>query len=144
GDKEAADDVAGGGDDGDGAENRREIGFVFASENDGADDRDGVEGIGEGHERSVEKRGDAANDFKSDESSERENVEAGDQVQLHLCASLGGQHGQLEKFAEADVDDFAGLSEERIANDLVGGVELEFSVFDEVKKEGGQVARVHL
>src|SRR5260221_430311 len=61
-----------------------------------------------------------------------------------LCPSLGGQGWQLEKFAEASVDDFAGLSEEGVANDFVAGVELGLAVFDEEEKEGGEVARVHL
>src|SRR6266851_4326102 len=64
--------------------------------------------------------------------------------QLHLCASLGGQHGQLKKFAEAGVDHFAGLREEGVANDFVGGVELEFSIFHKVDQESGEIARVHL
>src|SRR6267378_4516262 len=64
--------------------------------------------------------------------------------QLHLCASLGGQHGQLKKFAEAGVDHFAGVREERVANDFVGGVELQLAVFDEVEQEGSEIARVHL
>src|ERR1700686_948117 len=96
GDQEAADDVAGGGDDGDGAEDGGELAFMFAGENDGADYGDGVERVGEGHQRRVEKRGDAANNFKSDKSGERENVEAGDQVQLHLSPPLVANAGNLK------------------------------------------------
>src|SRR4029077_2984716 len=136
--------VAGGGDNGDGAKNRGELALVFAGQNDGADHGDGVERVGEGHQRGVQQRGNAANDFKSDESGEHENVKAGDQVQLHLCPSFGGQGWQLEKFAEAGVDHFAGLREQRVANDFVGGVELQLAIFDEVDEEGGEVARVHL
>src|SRR4029077_9629459 len=136
--------VAGGGDDGDGAENGGELALVFAGQNDGADHGDGVERVGEGHQRGVQQWGNAANDFKSDESGEHENVKAGDQVQLHLCPSFGGQGWQLEKFAEAGVDHFAGLREQRVANDFVGGVELQLAIFDEVDEEGGKVARIHL
>src|SRR5467141_2387480 len=64
--------------------------------------------------------------------------------QLHLCPSLGGQHGQFKKFAEAGVDPCAGVREDRVANDFVGGVELQLAVFDKVDQERGEVARVHL
>src|SRR5229473_5241571 len=93
GDQEAADDVAGGGDDGDGAENRGEIALVFAGENDSANYGDGVQRVGEGHQRGVQQRGYAANDFKSDEGGEHENVQAGDQVQLHVVLLDGEKEG---------------------------------------------------
>ena len=80
GDEEAADDVAGGGDDGDGAENRGEIGLVFTGQDDGADDGDGVEGVGQRHQRRVKQRRDAADDFESDECGQHENVKAGEQI----------------------------------------------------------------
>src|SRR5271155_31775 len=83
GDEEAADDVAGGGDDGEGAEDGGESAAMFAGEDDGADDGDGVERVGEGHERGVQQRSDLADDFKTNESGEHENVEAGEQIHLH-------------------------------------------------------------
>src|SRR5580698_10331597 len=94
GDDEAADDVAGGGDDGDGAEDGGEIGFVFTGENDGADNGDGVERVGERHQRRVKQRRDAANDFESDECGQHENVEACEQIQLHCgVSSLAARAG---------------------------------------------------
>src|SRR5260370_13380381 len=60
---------------------------VFTCENDGADDGDGVERVGQGHQGCVQQRGNAADDFKSDKRSQHENVEAGKQIQLHDFAS---------------------------------------------------------
>ena len=45
---------------------------------DGADDRDGVEGIGKRHERRVEQRRDSPDDLKSDEGRQHKNVESVD------------------------------------------------------------------
>ncbi len=94
GDDEAADDVAGGGDDGDGAEDRGEIGFVFTGEDDGADDGDGVESVGERHQWRVKQRRDAADDFESDECGQHEDVKASEQIQLHFgVSSLAARAG---------------------------------------------------
>ena len=75
------------------AENGGEIGFVFAGQDDGADDGDGVERVGEGHQRSVQQRRDAADDFKADECGQHENVKAGEQVQLHCGVSSSDSSG---------------------------------------------------
>src|SRR3984957_8136902 len=83
GDQESANDVAGGGDDGERAEDGGERAAMFSGEDDGADDGDGVERVGEGHERGVQQRGDLANDFETYESREHENVKAGEQIHLH-------------------------------------------------------------
>src|SRR6266403_5170150 len=61
-----------------------------------------------------------------------------------LCASRGGQCGQLEKFAEARVHYFAALGEQSFANDVVLGIDLKLAVFDHQQKKRGEVARVHL
>src|SRR5258708_26251491 len=63
------------------------MGGGFNGENDGADDGDGVERVGQGHQGRVQQRGNAADDFKSDKRSQHENVEAGKQIQLHDFAS---------------------------------------------------------
>jgi hypothetical protein len=56
---------------------------MFAREDDGADHGDGVESVGKGHEWSVQQRSDLADDFKTYESGQHENVKAGEQVHLH-------------------------------------------------------------
>jgi hypothetical protein len=46
---------------------------MFAHEHDGANDRDGVQGIGQRHKRSVQKGRDPPDYFESDETGEHEN-----------------------------------------------------------------------
>src|SRR5713101_9238573 len=76
GDDEAADDVAGGGHYGDGAEDYGEGALVLASQNNGADDGDGVQRVGEGHERRVQQGRDAANHFETNETRHHEDEKA--------------------------------------------------------------------
>jgi hypothetical protein len=77
GDDEAAHDVAGGGNDGHRAEKGGQRGFMFARQNDRADHRNRVQGVGQGHQRSVQQRRNAANHFESDECRKHEHVQTG-------------------------------------------------------------------
>src|SRR5258708_704163 len=63
------------------------MGVVFTCKNDGADNSDGIERVGQRHQGGVQKRGNAAYDFKSDKRGQHENVEAGKQIQLHDFAT---------------------------------------------------------
>src|SRR5260221_12151463 len=72
GDEEPADHIAGGSNDGDDAQDRRERALLFADQDNGADDRDGVESIGQRHERSMQQRRNVADDLESDEGRQHE------------------------------------------------------------------------
>src|SRR2546423_1782172 len=61
---------------------------------------------------------------------------------LHLRGSFGGEGGQGKEFAEAGVDDFAGLGEQSFADVVVAGVELELAFFYEGLKECCEIAGV--
>ena len=67
GDEESAHDVAGGGDDRDRAEDRRQRALCRARQDDGADHRDGVERVGQRHQRRVQQGRDPPDHLKPDE-----------------------------------------------------------------------------
>src|SRR5208282_1664233 len=89
GNEEAADDVAGGGDDGDESEDGGELAFMPAHEHDGTDDRDRVQGVGERHQGCVQQGRNPANHFKSDEAGEHKNKKRVDQVGSAVHLSSG-------------------------------------------------------
>src|SRR5258707_12590260 len=78
GDEKPANDVDGGGDDGQHSQDERQLAFVTADQNDGADYSDGVESVGDGHQRGVQERRDALDDFKADEAGQHEYEETVD------------------------------------------------------------------
>src|SRR5579864_4115757 len=92
GDEKSSNHIAGGGDDGDHAQDRRKRALLFADEDDGTDDGDGVEGVGERHQRRVEQGRDVADDFEADEGCEHEYEEGVDDV---------GRHGVSSQFSVA-------------------------------------------
>src|SRR5580704_6374349 len=90
GDQKAADDIAGCGDDGDGAKDGGEPALAFANQNDRAHDRDRVQCVGQRHQRRVQQRRNPANHFESDESCQHEDVKAGQEIHFHQAAPPAG------------------------------------------------------
>src|ERR1700722_10319724 len=95
GDKEAADDVAGGGDDGDGAKHGGQCGLMFSRQENCSDYGDGVESVRERHQRRVQERRHAANYLQADECGQQKHIGAGEEVHFHrqavsLCAATRG------------------------------------------------------
>src|SRR5580698_668418 len=84
GDEKSSDHVAGGGDDGDDSQDGREGALLFADQDDRADYGDGIESVGQRHQRSVEQRRDVADDFESDECRQHEDEQRVDQIGTHM------------------------------------------------------------
>ncbi len=60
-----------------------ERGFVPPGDDDGGDHHDGVQRVGERHQRRMQQRRDALDHFKSDEAGENEYKKIGDEVRRH-------------------------------------------------------------
>src|SRR5712692_522902 len=60
---------------------------VLTGKNNGADHGDGIERVGQRHQGCVQKRRNTPYDFESDKRGQHENVEAGEQIQLHDFAT---------------------------------------------------------
>ncbi len=84
GDEESADHVAGGGDDGDDPKHGCESALLLAHQDNCADDGDGVESVGQRHERRMQQGRDVADDFESDEGRQHEYEKRVDQVGTHV------------------------------------------------------------
>src|SRR5580700_3103804 len=84
GDEKSADYVARGGDDGDHSQDSREGAFLFAHQNNCADDGYGIEGVGQRHEGSVQQWRHVADHFESDESRQHEDEQRVDQIGTHV------------------------------------------------------------
>src|SRR5260370_18222954 len=61
--------------------------MVLTGHNNGSDYGAGMERIWQRHQGRVEKRGNAPYHFKSDKCGQHENVEAGEQIELHDFAT---------------------------------------------------------
>src|SRR5579863_4672046 len=83
GDEEAAHNVAGGGHDGDGAEDSGERGLVLAGEENRSDHGDRVQRVRKRHQRRMQERRNAANHFQADERGEQKYISAGKEVHFH-------------------------------------------------------------
>src|SRR6202158_1384519 len=90
GDEESADHVAGGGHNGDDAENRRECALFLSYKNDGTHDGDGIERVGQRHQRSMQQRRNVADDFESNEGRQHENEKGVEQVGIHRYTPVLG------------------------------------------------------
>src|SRR6266849_1113557 len=90
GDHESADDVAGCGDDSDGSQELRDIGFALSRQDDCADNGDGVQRIRERHQWRVQERRNSADHFEADKRGEQEYVQTCNQVQLHQAPPPAG------------------------------------------------------
>ena len=64
-------------------ENRGEAGLMAAGDDDGRNHHDGVEGIGQRHERRVQQRGHPLDDFKSHEAGQDEDVQVRNEICWH-------------------------------------------------------------
>src|SRR5579863_274190 len=83
GDQESADHVAGGGHNGDDAEDGRERALFLADQDNGADHGNRVERIGQRHERRMQQGRDVADDLESDKGRQHEYEKCVDQVGTH-------------------------------------------------------------
>src|SRR5207237_802858 len=72
--------------------------LVLSGKDDCADYGDGIQRVGQRHQRSVQQRRDAADHLKPDERRQHKNVQAGNQIQLHhfgassFCARAGSAY----------------------------------------------------
>src|SRR5579883_1235235 len=96
GDDEAADDVARRGNDGDGSKYRGKSRFVLARDHDRADHRDGIQCIGERHERRVQQRRNPANHVKADEAGQNEDKQAVQPSSRHVSSAPAAGSGANE------------------------------------------------
>ena len=102
------------------------VDFVLAGEHDRAHHRDGVERIGQRHQRRVQQRRHLANHFEADERRQHEHVQAGEQIRRYLriasfapLAALRASAGNREEFAHPRIDHFAVVRHQRVADDFV-------------------------
>src|SRR5262249_49124956 len=65
------------------AERGGEPALMLAGQDDGADHSDGIERVGQRHQRRVEQRRDPANHLEPDEGRQHDYVQAGDQIRRH-------------------------------------------------------------
>ena len=121
------------------------VALVFAGEDDGAHHGDGIEGVGQRHQRRVQQGRDSADHLESDERRQHEYVEACDQIDvimLPLCcggASRAAKNSRTRGFTTSPP-----CGHQRFADDFVVRIDVQLAILDQVQQERGEVARVHL